>query len=158
MQRRMFAVLAAVTLVIAISGGAYASSDTVSVGASATVAEVCVVNSGGTIAFGTVDTGSSGAIAATVTAPDFACTNPTAVSVTDDLGANDFGGNMRMTDGLGNYITYEISYNAALTGQGLATNIGDAAYLNLTAQIPAGNLAGAIVGNYTDTITLTISY
>lgn len=157
-MKTIYGGLAAVIAVFAMAGAAFASTSNVSVATSATVAEVCVVNSGGTIAFGTVDTGSSGAVAGVITAPDFACTALTAVTVTDDLGLYESGAQMRMNDGGVNFINYNVSYTNALTGAGIGTSIGGPAGLNLTATIPAGALAAAATGNYSDTITFTISY
>lgn len=159
-MKRIYGVLAAVTLVIAMAGVAYASTSNVTVNTSATVAEMCTVGAAGAIAFGTVDTGSSGAIAATITAPVIECTNTLAVAVTDDDGANESGLNaMRMTDGI-NFISYTIAYNAAIAGEGIGISIGGAGAtrLNLSAQIPAGALAAAPTGVYSDTVIFTISY
>jgi spore coat protein U-like protein len=157
-MKKIYVVLAAVTLVIVMAGAAVASTSNVTVATSATVAEVCVVNAPGAIAFGTVDTDSAGAIAGTITAPDFACTALTAVAVSDDDGANETGVDaMRMTDGA-NFISYTIAYDSTLAGAGIAVNIGDGTGLNLTASIPAGALAAAPTGVYGDTIIFTISY
>jgi spore coat protein U-like protein len=163
MKKNLFVTMAAITLVIAMVGGAYAATTTGSVSATATVLAapgVCTISGAPALGFGNVDEMSNaGGATAAVTAPDIRCTNALVVGVTDDLGANELGAQMRLTDGA-NFINYSISYTGSLTGGGAGVNIGDGANpeLGLTAGIPAGALTGKPAGNYTDTVVLTLTY
>lgn len=163
MKKNLFVVMAAMTLVMAMAAGAYALTVNGNVNVSATVLlapPVCTISGVATLNFGNVDemTNAGGATAA-VAPPDIRCTNSAGVAVSDDLGANESGPQMRLTDGV-NFIDYSISYTAALTGGGAGVNIGDgvAPELGLTASIPAGALTSKPAGNYTDTVVLTLTY
>ena len=163
MKKNLFVAMAAMTLVIAMAAGAYAGVTNGNVNVTANVLAapgVCTISGVPALNFGNVDemTNAGGATAA-VTAPDIRCTSALPVAVTDDLGANNSGAQMRLTDGV-NFIDYSISYTAALTGGGAGVNIGDgvAPELGLTASIPAGALTGKPANNYTDTVVLTLTY
>jgi spore coat protein U-like protein len=163
MKKNLFVVMAAMTLVIAMAAGAYAATTPATVNATANVIAgpgSCSIGGAITIAFGNVDEMThAGGATAVVTPTTVYCTNLLPVVVTDDLGANESGAQMRLTDGA-NFINYSISYDNSLTGGGMATDIGgtDAGDLNVGATMPAGALTSKPVGNYTDTVVLTFTY
>jgi spore coat protein U-like protein len=167
MKKSLF-VVAAIAMVIAMVGGAYAASPaTAVIPATAGVLAVCSVSDvGASIAFGAgLDAVTNAAgVAATVIPPSIMCTKSDSVTITDDKGANESGAQMRLnctgapcipsTD----YINYSISYTGGLTGLGITTEIGDITHLALAASMAAGALNNVPAGSYADTVTLTIAY
>lgn len=168
MKKNIYVVLAAVTLVMVMAGGAYAagvgSPKTTNVNATATVANVCKVAGSGTLAFGSLDavTDAAGKTVNDTGTISIMCTNGASVAITDDLGANESGAQMRMnctgvpcTPGT-DYINYSITYTTPLTGTGINNEI--AGGLTLSGNIPAAALDDVPAGGYSDTIVLSIAY
>jgi spore coat protein U-like protein len=155
-MKKYLVLLAAMALVIAMVGGAFAAvSPTVDV--NAIVAKTCTAENDGVLEFGTIMSGGSGNAVALVTAPTIYCTPGTTFAVTA-ASANAPG--FRLTDGT-NFMTYTFSFNPTITGQGFATNVGDdsaATDLNMGATIADTVYNAAPAGTYGYTITLTIAF
>ena len=160
-MKKIYGVVAAVALVIAMAGAAVAGTTPSAVAASATVVAVCSAGGSPAIGFGSLDAvADAGGAAAVITAPTIYCTNGASITVTDDVGVNEAvpgSAPARLKSGA-NYIPYSYLYTGVLTGAGMATSIGGAGNLNITASIAAGALDNAPAGAYTDTLTLTIAY
>ena len=156
-MKKIYGTLAAVTVVIAMAGAAFAATTTGSVGATAVVTETCTI-AGGSIDFGTVDRGAAGPIAATVVDPVINCTKNTNVAVTDNDGLYELAVDQpRMKNSASaDYIPYTLTYATPLTGAGMASDIGG--LLALSASIADGALDAAPAGNYSDTIVFTLTY
>jgi spore coat protein U-like protein len=158
-MKKYLVILAAVMMVIAMVSGAFAGSQPVTVGASATITTTCNVIAG-TLSFGAID-GDATADTTVSAGGSFSikCTKGTAVTVTDDKGENEAGTQMNMKSG-SDLLPYSISYTTtALTGEGAGaggTSIID--HLALTGTVSAAQLPGVKAGSYTDTITLTLAY
>ena len=158
-MKKKFVVLAAMMMVIAMVGGAYAgvgSPKSTAVPVTANVLNNCSI-SGGSIAFGEVDaiTNALGLTAPTIVQPTIKCTKNASVAVTDDKGLY-FLVKSRMKDSGTNYLLYSYSYSTPLTGNGITTDIGST--LGLTASFASGALDNVPAGSYSDTLTLTIAY
>jgi len=124
----------------------------------------CTTSGNGTIDFGTLNAnanagGLTESASYVTTKPNICCTaNSTyAVTAAGAHGGTNVGSGYRLKHGTSDYITYSISYVTPITGQGDTVNIG-ATDLNLKAGFLAGALDNAPAGQYTDTITLTITY
>lgn len=134
---------------------------------SASVAANCTI-SAGALAFGSVDTLSATAVTGTATVA-IACTNGTTWSTTADVGTGPgatFASRRLRTAG-GDVLNYSLftdagrtivwgdgtSSSSAIPGTGTGTNQNVTIY----GRIPAGQ-TGAPAGNYTDTVSVTITY
>jgi len=146
---------AAAVIVIAMAGVAFAGTDTASVAATASVAGVCKVTGGGSIAFGALDQLTGAAVTATPAQPAFWCTKTFPYTITDDNGANKSGTIYRLkAAGTADYISYTFSYTASGSGSGKTTLLSPV----ISALITAGAYDNVPADTYSDTITLTINY
>jgi spore coat protein U-like protein len=144
-------VLGAAIALIAMAG--VVAADTTSVTVSATVQGNCQFTSGGSVSF-TLDPASGSDEPGLVTAPSFWCTKGTSYTITDDDGVNESGGSHRLKlAGLSEYIPYTFSYTPSGSGGGK----GAPATLDLTSNIANGDYINASAGDYSDTVTLTIT-
>jgi len=134
--------------------GSVAAADTANVLVSASVAGVCKFNAGAkTVAFA-LDPSVGGAIGGTISQPTFWCTKGVTWAITDDLGANDSAGAFRMKHATAaEYIPYTFSYTAGGTGAGKTS----AVTMDISASVAENDYINATVGNYSDTVQLSIT-
>lgn len=140
-------VVLAMAMVVGISGAAMAATNTVAV--SGTVLGTCTIT-GGTAAFGNLDPAGAGGVSATISDPQVTCTNGAPYAITDDKGINGGGTAYKMAKGT-DLITYSLSYTASGTGTGGAVSIG------LAASVAQVDYQNKPAGNYSDTVTLTVT-
>lgn len=137
---------------IALSGVASAS-DTATVTVSATVAGTCKFLSGGSVSF-SLDPSVGGNVTGTVTQPTFWCTKGTNYTITDDDGGYESGTTHRMKhETLTEYIPYSFTYTSTGTGTGRTATLT----MNIASSVAAADYLDASAGNYSDTVTLTIT-
>ncbi len=92
------------------------------------------------------------------------CTNGTAYIIDLDYGQNYSGGNRRMIDSTSTYfLVYDVYSDSNRTTRwdfagGSGTGTGTAQSHTVYGRIPGGQLAGAGVGSYSDTIMITVNY
>ena len=151
-MRTIMAVVISAVLVLTANFAIAGDSATVDV--SANVPGNCMFNSGGTMDFGALDPAVGGNVNAVVAQPQFWCTKNAAYSLADDDGLNESGTTHQLIDAVsGDLIPYTFAYTASGSGAGKNSPI--------TMDI-AGTSAGADYvdkseGNYSDTVTLTIT-
>jgi spore coat protein U-like protein len=147
MKRSKIIALAVVALLL-MAGSAWASTANSVVPVNAWIGGSCVVVAG-SIDFGNVTAdGQAGA----VTQPTINCTTAMAYTVTDDDGVNELAADAnRLSDGLGNFLGYTFTYTAAGVGTGTANNMDIVSNIN-------GYTGAEPAGNYTDNVTLTITW
>jgi hypothetical protein len=144
--------------------GASLAGGTHTIAVSASVTGTCVVNvANSTLTFGAIDPSSAGPVAAVWSGGTFRCTNGSAYTITSDDGlweSSSGGANNRMklssaTDCTvtTNCIRYTLTKAANGTGAGMTTNIS----FNVTGQTTQADYQNAAVGNYADTVTLTVA-
>lgn len=137
----------------------------------ATVANSCVINSAGNLAFGSYDPNSTSATNAT-SVINVNCTKGDAYSIALNYGANGGGATNRvMVDGSGNHLNYNLYADSSLTkvwnntctagnncdsGTGAGPGVGNEQTYTVYGQIAAGQNAPA--GSYSDTITVTVNF
>lgn len=147
-MKKKLVVLAAVAMFL-MTGSAMAAN-TATVGVSANVVGSCTIG-GGNIPFGNLNAAGAGTMNAVVTQPQVNCSNGLAYTVTDDDGQNEVVANAnRMASGA-NFIQYSFTYTAAGTGTGALAN------MDIAASIAEADYLGKPVGNYSDTVTLTVT-
>lgn len=155
----------------------HAGSATSNLAVSATVSANCTVATT-PVAFGTYDPINGNASAALNGAGTvaIACTKAAAPNITLGLGSNASGSTRRMTDGSGNYLTYELyqqpgtapatacSYSGATvwgtTGSGIFTPTAAPSKAARSYNV-CGQVAGAQdvnTGSYTDTVVATVNF
>jgi spore coat protein U-like protein len=139
--------------VLAAGGAAWAATTTVPV--TATVVGTCKVTATGSVAFGNLDATLDTLVNGIVTQPKFWCTKGASYTIIDDNGKNESGTTFQMkhaTD-ITELIPYTFTY--AITG---GTGIGPASpvTMDIVSTVPPG-YSGALAGEYSDTVTLTIS-
>jgi spore coat protein U-like protein len=137
---------------IAFSGVALAG-DTATVNVSANVVGTCKFNSGGTVTF-SLDPSVGGTVNGTITQPQFWCTKNASYTITDDNGANESGTTHRMvgpapTD----LIEYTFTYTTTGSGGGKTSPI----IMDIASTVVEAQYTNAAAGDYTDTVTLTIT-
>lgn len=144
------------------SGGDGGGSITFPFTASATVPASCVITLANDLAFGSVP----GLITSNndqSTSFDFTCTGRTAWGIGLDNGLNSSGSTRRMRQGTtANYVQYELytdsgrstrwDTSSVVTG----TGSGNSQTLTIYGRVPSGQSAPA--GNYSDTVTITVTY
>lgn len=141
-------VLAAVAMFL-MTGSAMAAN-TAAVAVSANVVGSCTI-AGGSIPFGNLNAAGAGVVNATVVQPQVNCSNGLNYTVTDDDGLNESGVNAnRMAFGA-NVIPYSFTYTAAGVGTGALAN------MDIAASIAEADYLAKPVGNYSDTVTLTVT-
>lgn len=152
------------TLISLIFAGAYASSAmaataTQTVAVSATVVGTCKFTTlGSTIAFGSLDP--SAPVDKTLPAtpqPQFWCTKGTAYSLSDNHGLNGGGTSYVMRGpALTDNLPYTFTYTTAATGTGAGP--GSPVTMDISAKVLGTDYSAVSAGNYTDTVTLTITF
>ena len=146
---------------------AQAATATANLSATATVINNCTISTAA-LAFGNYDPVGVNAAAAldgtgTVT---IACTKGTTATIGLGLGANASGTTRRMTDGSGNYLTYEMYHevgHSTVWGTAGAALLSPAAAPSKAARnfTVYGQVTGnqdATAGAYTDTIVATVNF
>ena len=151
MKKILFLMLA---MLLAMAGTSMAATVSDTVPVTAQILGSCSINTvGASIDFGSLDPVLSPAVAATVTQPTVNCTNAMNYTISDDDGLYESGpGLPNMDDGLGNQIPYTINYTAAKVGAGAADP------MDITGNIAAGTYVGSPNGNYSDTMTFTVTW
>jgi spore coat protein U-like protein len=151
MKKILFLMLA---MLLAMAGTSMAATVSDTVPVTATIFGSCLIDTAtASIDFGSLDNGAAPAVVATVAQPDINCSVGVNYTITDDDGLNESGpGLPNMDDGLGNQIPYTIGYTAAKVGTGAL----DA--MDITGNIAGGTYVGSPTGNYTDTITFTVTW
>ncbi|HXY58439.1 MAG TPA: spore coat U domain-containing protein [Methylocystis sp.] len=142
---------------------AEAGSSTTTFNVTVTITSQCLVSNASTLAFG-----SSGLLSAAVNASStfsVTCTNTTPYTVALGNGSNASGTQRRMLGGVTDteYVSYNLYSNSTMTtawGNGVTvsgTGNGTAQTLTVYGQIPAQNTPSPGT-NYTDSVTITVSY
>lgn len=144
------------------SGGSGGGSITFPFTASAAVPASCVITLANDLAFG----GTPGLITSNndqTTSFDFTCTGRTPWSVGLDNGLNSSGSARRMRLGVtGNYVGYELytdsGHGTRWDNASVVTGTGSGSPQTLTihGRVPSGQSAPA--GDYSDTVTITVTY
>ena len=169
MRVRIFKPLMA-SLVLAAAGAvttpAWAGSASADLLVTATVIPSCVISTT-PVAFGVYDpvVTNSAAAADTSGTVTIACTKGSNHTITLDLGKHATGGTRRMSDGLGEFMTYELYQDSARTrvwGTGANAHTPDPAPSSLPRTFTVhGRLPGAqdvAVGAYTDIVVATVNF
>lgn len=151
-MKKLLAVMTTVVAVVAAQQGF--AADTASVAVSAAVVGTCKFNSGGAMAFGNLDPASGADVGATVTQPEFWCTKSSDYTLADDNGLNESGTTHRVKHASSaDYIPYTFTYTSTGTGQGKNTPIT----MNIAGTIAGADYVDSPVGNYADTVVLSIN-
>jgi spore coat protein U-like protein len=147
-------ILYAGLLTAGLLGSASVMGDTTTVSVGATVVGACQFNSGGSVDFGNLDPAVGGNATGTVTQPEFWCTKNASWSISDDDGLNESGAIQRMKHAtLTEYIPYSFSYTASGSGNGPTSPIT----MDISASVVEADYLNASAGDYSDTVTLTIT-
>ena len=146
---------------------AQAATATANLSATATVINNCTINTA-PLAFGNYDSVSANAAAnldatGTVT---IACTKGTTATIGLGLGGNASGSTRRLTDGSGNYLTYEMYHEVGhttvwgTTGAALLSPAAapSKAARNFTVYGTVTSNQDATAGSYTDTVVATVNF
>lgn len=146
-------VLMAVVAVALVAMAGSAMADTTNVAVTATVTGTCMFTPGnpGTVTF-TLDPSSGGAATGTVVQPTFWCTRGTTYAITDNDGLHGTHRMQHATDAT-QYIPYSFTYTSAGTGGGRGTTLT----MNIASQVANADFINALAGDYSDTVTLTIT-
>lgn len=162
----------AVTMALLASVSAWAATDTEDVDVTATVVPDCNITTHSDVAFGNylpITTHAAANLDANGSVT-IACTNGDAVVVEIDQGDNAAGGSTpaaplrRLTDGT-NFLSYHLYSDSAggtVWGTGAAvdkdvTGDGTAVAHTIYGRIPSGQNT-AVVGSYTDIVTVTVTF
>jgi len=142
---------------VLVLGRVAMAADTNTVTVTANVVGTCRFNSAtSTLAFGGLDPGVGGDVNASASTT-FWCTRNASYSITDDDGLHESGVNgnrMEHTTTLGELIPYTFSYTPATgTGNGRTSPIT----LDISGTVTFANYQNAAVGNYADTVVLSIT-
>jgi len=157
------ALLAILALTVARDARSATSSGSLAV--SGTISATCAVNAS-SLAFGTINPVLNTNLDVTGTV-SVSCTNSTTYNVGLDAGGGSGATitNRKMTSG-GNTLTYQIFRDSGRTqnwgntvGTDTVSGTGNGSAQSITAygRIPSGQIS-AVVGSYTDTVTITITY
>jgi spore coat protein U-like protein len=172
-MKKYLVVLAAMMIVIAMVSGAYAIGTTAvapNVTVIAGVKEICVVGSSGTLDFGTIDPSTSIDVYATGEDTNVKCSNQTVYTVAVASGSHTgsggvFSGVLAGTGTPASTVTipYTLNYTPSFTGAGFGTAapqliVSGMGSASAGAKITAANANAAQVGNYSDTVLITITY
>jgi|KBSSwiStaDraftv2_1062776.scaffolds.fasta_scaffold105633_1 spore coat protein U-like protein len=156
---------------LAFAMPAQATPDTGSVAVSATLTAVCYIGDG-TLAFGNIASIGQGGTAGTradtgdtstpTSAIAYVCSNGATASLSI-AGANDSSGQLRMSDGA-HYLPYNIYSDSEYSSQVMPVDTsvsltadGTNKTITLYGVVP-GATANQQIGDYTDTLTLNVSY
>ena len=164
-MKRFMVVLAAMALVIAMVGGAFAADTTFqNVTATATVTGICKNGTDGTLTFGTIDPSSTDPVNATSSGLTYKCSNGTTFNISElaSTGAGTTGtcagytGTMKSTGTPDD----ELDYTATCTaGPYTGTGFSVAVNVPITGTVTSAQYQDAKPHNdYTDTLKVTISY
>jgi spore coat protein U-like protein len=146
--------IASSVVVIGVLGMASAMADTATVGVSATVSGNCRFNSNGTVSF-TLDPTSTSAATGIVTQPTFWCTKNSTYAITDDKGLHESGTIYQMQHAT--TPTELIPYTFTYTASGMGAGPGAPITLNIASTVNNTDYVNKAAGNYSDTVTLTIT-
>jgi len=155
-MKKLLGLVMVLGLVLVFSGVAMAA-DTNTVTVTANVVGTCRFDTAtSTLGFGALDPGIGGDVNAS-TSVDFWCTRNASYSISDDDGLHESGVNgnrMEHTTTSGEFIPYTFSYNPASgTGNGRTSLIT----LNIGGTVTFANYQNAAVGDYADTVVLSIT-
>jgi spore coat protein U-like protein len=157
---------AVLVALIGVPTAAQAATATANLSVSATVINNCVISTAA-LAFGNYDPVAANAAAnldgtGTVT---IACTKGTTATIGLGLGANASGTTRRMTDGSGNFLTYEMYQEVGHstvwnTGAGLLSPAAapSKAARNFTVYGAVTSNQDITAGSYTDTVVATVNF
>lgn len=145
--------LAMVLGLVLLTGVAFAA-DTNTLTVQANIVGTCKFSTAtSTLNFGALDPSSASDASASTTV-NFWCTKNASYTVTDNNGSNYLAPNRRMKDAGTDYIPYGLTYSPATgSGSGKTTPIT----LTLTGTVVNANYVNAPVGNYSDTVILSIA-
>jgi spore coat protein U-like protein len=154
-------------LLAAMGTSVSAATATANLGVSATVTNNCTISTSA-LAFGSYDpvvANASTDLDGTGTV-SVACTKGVSATVGLGLGSNASGSTRRMTDGSGNYLTYELYQDASHTtvwgnaGAGLLSPAAapSKAARNFTVYGQVVSNQDATAGNYSDTVVATVNF
>lgn len=152
MKSKFFVVASVITLGFAAFGNVFAA-DTNTLTVTASVVGTCKFNSAtSTLAFGALDP-SSASNATAAGATTYWCTKGTVASTAADNGANWSGSSRQMANGA-ELIPYALTLTGGTqTGAGKGTPLT----LDLAGSIANADFINVAAGNYTDTVTLTVT-
>ena len=145
-----------ISLVLAGSYITPAMCATSNVPVSANVVGTCQFSTAGGVVFGALTPG-GGAVTGTVTQPQFWCTKGTTYTLTDNKGLNGGGTSYAMKHST---LTDTIPYTFAYTTNSTANpgrGPGNPITMDISATIANGAYDNVTVGDYSDTVTLTIT-
>lgn len=167
-MKRIGLIALAAGLIAGFAGNAAAGGTHV-ITVSASVAGVCkIVDATSTLGFGTLNPATGGTVNAVWSGGKFSCTKGQAFTVSSDDGLNESapgGGNnrMRLTGAVGagctnayECIRYTLTSVTSGTGLGIGGGANDISF-NVTGQTLIADYVNANVGNFSDTVTLTVA-
>jgi spore coat protein U-like protein len=162
-MKKTLLVSALVLVILGAAAGAFAAIITPTVTVTATVQSQCGQAVNGVMAFDINPASGSDILAAVTTPATVKCTNGRLVTVSaasSNAGSNSATGTLvgSLVNG-GNSIPYTFTFNNGLTGQGFGG--GKDVSVNINGTVLATDAAQAVYltsGNYSDTVTLTITY
>jgi spore coat protein U-like protein len=148
--------------------GTVSAAGTHQVDVSASVNEVCqIINATSTLGFGALDPAAGGAVSAAWSGGSFRCTKGSTFTVTSDDGlwesaAGGANNRMRLTGAAGaacanSYECIRYTLTKVATGTGLGHGAGMNISFAVTGATALVDYTNANFGNYTDTVTLTVS-
>jgi spore coat protein U-like protein len=152
MKKILFLMLA---MLLALAGTSMAATVSDTVPVTATILGYCTIDtSTASIDFGSLDPNAAPNVTASVSQPTVNCTAGMPYTITDDDGVNELVANQpRMYDGVANYIQYSLTYTGApLAGTGLDVP------MNIIGDLPGANYSLKPIGNYSDTVTFTVTW
>lgn len=144
-------------LTLGLFGASGAFAGTASIPVSASVTGTCQINSGNTIAFGTLDQTSTAAATLPATNISFWCTKGTTVgTITLGNGVNYSGSSRRMLGTTnGDYIAYSITAGTPSGTSGLGKTT--ALTLPISGSIANADFVDVSADTYADTVSVTIA-
>jgi len=174
MTKKFFAILIGLTLIFS-AGSSLAGSTNGTANYSVTLTDGCIIDtSAATTDFGSWFIGDPNLVNAAAGSVSITCANTLPYAWGVDKGSNPPGAQaLRMHDGLGNYITYNLLQGGTNLGD-VGMNAIDGTYTEQWAGPTARNAAGtgaaqvynlnanvqisggAVAGTYTDTVTVTV--
>lgn len=152
-MKKLLGLMMVLGLVLGFTGAAMAA-DSTTVTVSATVSGTCKFLSGDTMAFGSLDP-SSGANVNATASPTFWCTKGTSYTITDNDGLHKSGTTHQMQHATTptEFIPYSFNYTSTGTGTGRTSPIT----LIINGTVNFVDYQNAAAGNYSDTVTLSIT-
>ncbi len=141
--------LALATAAATIAMAATTMAATASLSVTASVTNACSIT-GGTLAFGSLDTLSAPAVTATSSGVTVTCTKGDSYTLAAGPGSHYTGSQAYLSNGT-DTIPYSITVPTLSAGTGSSQTIA------LTGSIASGAYSTASAGTYTDTVTLTVT-